>query len=286
MTNTSSIVQSRGPGAHPLRRHGGSGGSHGRLFLLAVLLLAGCATSRPASAGSRPFNFELDTFAYANGLVWEYHFDEAGKWTHRAREPKSDYTHHCFVVARSAKQFFQNARFDPALPKANPATYQRCIRAVVSASPRRGLPEEKKIVIPGYAGLRAFSEEQAGILKAECGGAWRSYFQRGHWRMIWPFSRSQQQQTSGRLMKEIRNNTAPVVHLVRFPSLTINHAVVLFDATETADGIEFATYDPNAPERPVSLTYDRASRSFSFPTNFYFPGGRVDVYEIYRNGCY
>ena len=255
-------------------------------MLLAAVLLAGCASSRPVSAGSRQFKFELDTFAYANGLVWEYHFDEAGKWTHRSREPKSDYTHHCFVVARSAKQFFQNARFDPSLPKADPATYQRRIRAVVSASPRKKLPEEKKIVIPGYAGLRAFSEEQAGLLKAQCGGAWQSYFQRGHWRMIWPFSRSQQQQTAGRLMKEIRNNTTPVVHLVRFPSLTINHAVVLFDAAETAGGIEFSAYDPNAPERPVSLTYDLASRSFFFPTNFYFPGGRVDVYEIYRSACY
>ena len=261
-------------------------GSCGWLIVLAGLLLAGCATSPQSATGSRPFIFAQDTFAYANELVWEYHFDDHGKWIHRSREPKPDYTHHCFVVARSAKQFFRNARFDPALPKADAATCRTRIRKVVSMSPRKALPEEKKIVIPGYANLRTFSQEQEGLLKALCGGAWESYFQRGHWRMIWPFSRNHQRQTAECLTKEIENNNPPVVHLVRFPSLTINHAVVLFDVRETADRIEFAAYDPNSPGQPAMLTYDRARRSFSFPTNAYFPGGRVDVYEIYRNWCY
>ena len=240
----------------------------------------------PDASGSRRFSFEQDTFAYANELVWEYHFDDDGKWVHRSREPKSDYTHHCFVVARSAKQFFRNARFDPALPKADSATCRILIRKVVSTSPRKALPDEKKIVIPGYANLRAFSQEQEGHLKALCGGAWQSYFQRGHWRMIWPFSRHHQRQTAEQLAREIQNNAPTVVHLVRFPSLTINHAVVLFDLKQTAERIEFAAYDPNSAERPATLTYDRARRSFFFPTNDYFPGGRVDVYEIYRSGCY
>jgi len=255
-------------------------------IVLAGLLLAGCATSPPSAAGSRHFIFEQDTFAYANELVWEYHFDDHGSWTHRAREPKPDYTHHCFVVARAAKQFFRNARFDPTLPKADSATCRTRIREVVSMSPRKALPEEKKIVIPGYANLRTFSQEQEGHLKALCGGAWQSYFQRGHWRMIWPFSRHHQHDTAARLVREIQNNAPPVVHLVRFPSLTINHAVVLFDLQETADRIEFAAYDPNSPEKPATVTYDRARRSFSFPTNYYFPGGRVDVYEIYSSWCY
>jgi hypothetical protein len=261
-------------------------GSYAWLIFLASFLLAGCATSRPSAAGSRHFIFGQDTFAYANELVWEYHFDEHGKWTHRPREPKSDYTHHCFVVARSTKQFFRNARFDPALPKADSAIYRRRIREVVSMSPRKKLPEEKKIVIPGYANLSAFSQGQEGLLKAQCGGAWQSYFQRGHWRMIWPFSRYQQRQTAVDLMREVKNNAPAVVHLVRFPSLTINHAVVLFDVQETADKIEFAAYDPNSPEQPARLTYDRVGRSFSFPATSYFPGGRVDVYEIYRDWCY
>ena len=104
--------------------------------------------------------------------------------------------------------------------------------------------------------------------------------------MIWPFSRHHQQKTAETLAAEIKRNRAPVVHLVRFPGLSINHAVVLFDATATEKEILFAAYDPNSPDKPATLTYDRTARVFSFPTNFYFPGGRVDVYEIYCTWCY
>ena len=256
-------------------------------LICAATILTSCASSRPVGTASRHhFDFQHDTFAYANELVWEYHFDAQGKWVHRPREPKPDYSHHCFVVARSAKQFFVHARFDPSQPTADEKTYRQLIDKVVSRSPRKEMPDDKKVVIPSYADLREFSMAQEDLLKEKCGGAWQSYFQRGHWRMIWPFSRRHQKGTAEQLAAEVRQNRAPVVHLVRFPSLKINHAVVLFDATETDKEILFATYDPNSPEKPTTLKFDRTSRVFSFPTNFYFPGGRVNVYEIYHGCCY
>jgi hypothetical protein len=255
--------------------------------LLLVLTLCGCATSSPGTArATRPFNFQKDTFAYANELVWEYHFDEHGKWVSHARSPEPDYTHHCFVVARSAKQFFLQARFDPDQPVADAATYRRLIRQVVSASPSRARPESNKIVIPGYADLRSFSLAQAPLLKAECGGAWESYVQHGHWRMIAPFSRHSQERMAMELLDDLRGNLPAVVHVVRFPQLTINHAVVVYDAAVAATEIRFTTYDPNNPGAPVTLVYDRASRTFLFAANDYFPGGRVDAYEVYKDFWY
>jgi hypothetical protein len=251
-----------------------------------ALVPTGCSTVPPDLGGSRRFHFEEDTFAYANQLVWKYHFDERSKWTSRPREPKPDYTHHCFVVARAAKQFFAHARFDPALPVADGETYRHLIRRVVSQSPHRTATESERIVIPGYANLREFSAAQEGLLKGECGGAWQSYFQHGHWRMIWPFTRAHQERTAEGLVADLERNQPPVIHVVRFPSLTINHAVLLFDCSQTPTEIRFAAYDPNSPEQPVTLTYHRDTRTFSLPTNFYFPGGRVDVYQIYRNWCY
>jgi hypothetical protein len=258
---------------------------HFLALLCLVMVLAGCATSPSSLArNERPFNFQKDTFAYANELVWEYHFDEQGRWTSRPRRPKPDYTHHCFVVARSSRQFFDHARFDPAQPVADAATYRRLVRQVISTSPRRVLPDSQRVVIPGYANLHAFSQSWERLLKAECGGAWQSYFQRGHWRMIMPLSRHHQEKMARQLADDLKADRPPVVHLVRFPQLTINHAVVLFDANEDEKEIRFAVYDPNKPEKPAVLTYDRARRTFNFPANDYFPGGRVDVYEIYR-GC-
>jgi len=252
-----------------------------------ALLLCGCVTPATRNAGfSRPFLFGQDTFAYSNELVWFYYHDpNTGRLRHRDRVPPSTYSHRCFVVSRSARQFFQHARFDAAQPVADPTTYRRLIRRVVSRSPRRR-PDEPKVVIPGYTNLFAFSVAQEKLLKEECGSAWQSYFQRGHWRMIFPFPKAQQEKMTARLLQSIRQNRPPVVHLVRFPNITINHAVVLFDAKETGKEVQFAVYDPCNPVQPAQLTFNREERRFYFPPNDYFVGGRVDVYEVYSSWKY
>lgn len=256
-----------------------------RVWMLLAAFCCGCATHREF-AGPRPFNFQRDTFSYANLLVWDYRFDDQGRWVHQRHEPEPDYTHHCFVVARSARQFFQHAQFDPTKPVADESTYRRLIHQVVAIDPARVLPPGKKIVIPGYADLRSFSEAQEPLLKAECGGAWQSYFQRGHWRIVFPFSRANQERTAEEFLEDLKQNRPPVVHVVRFPQLTINHAVLVFAARQTERTIEFQAYDPNKPDKPKTLLFDRASRTFNFAGNDYWPGGRLDVYEIYRNWRY
>jgi hypothetical protein len=253
--------------------------------ILLLAILSGCAT-RKHFVGPRPFDFQKDTFAYANQLIWEYHFDPNGKWVHQRRAPPPDYSLHCFVIARAARQFFQNAKFDPGLPPADETTYRELIRRVVCTDPSRVLPESKRIVIPGYADLHTFSQAQEHLLKSECGGAWRSYFQRGNWRMIFPFSRASQKRAAEQLLADLKANRPPIVHFVRFPQLSINHAVLIFATGETQKEISFSAYDPNQPETPKTLTFDRAKRTFSFAGNNYWPGGRLDVYEIYRSWNY
>ena len=256
------------------------------LFCLAFSL-AGCASSRSGTAETRrPFNFQTDTFAYPNELVWIYQYDEHGKWVSHPRDPKPEYSHHCFVVARSAKQFLEHARFDTNQPVADAATYRKLIRKVATASASTFPADSDKVVIPGYANLHAFSEAQAPLLKAECGGAWQSYFQHGHWRIMMPFSRRYQKNVSEELLADLKENRPPVVHLICFPSLRINHAILLFDASESEKEIRFSVYDPNDPSAPTTLTFDRASRTFTFPANSYFPGGKVNVYEVYRDWRY
>ena len=40
--------------------------------------------------------------------------------------------------------------------------------------------------------------------------------------------------------------------------------------------------DACPPEAPATLTYDRTTRRFSFPSNDYWRGGKLNVYEVYR----
>src|SRR5260221_9113247 len=48
---------------------------------LSLALTSGCVTAshRSSPDTTHHFNFASDTFAYANGLVWEYRYDEHGK---------------------------------------------------------------------------------------------------------------------------------------------------------------------------------------------------------------
>jgi len=251
-------------------------------LLVMVALLTGCATDpKPQGPAARCFDFRQDTFAYPNELVWEY-YNSNGVWTTHRREPRPTYALHCVVVARSARQFFDYARFDRTQPVADESTYRLLVHHVIQIDPRRNPDDADLVIIPGYANLREFSKAHEQLLKEECGGAWQSYVQRGHWRMIFPFSRHQQQGVARELLNELKSCHPPIVHLVRFPSLIINHAVLIYNGAESESAIRFSAYDPNQPAEPVTLTFDRATHTFNLPANSYFPGCRVDVYEIYH----
>lgn len=258
------------------------------LSSLIALLLIGCSTTAPIQRGApRKFSFPHDSFAYSNQLVWRYDFDPlTGTTTHHREVPAPTYSHHCFVMARAARQFFDNARFNPQSPVAAENTYRALVRKVLATSPRRPVPVSQQIVIPGYSNLFEFSRAHESLLKAQCGGAWQSYFQRGHWRMIFPLTRSHQARIARQLTNRIKTSYPPLAHVVRFPKLSINHALLFFDSKQTPDGVEFLACDPNDPERPVTVAFNRSQKRFSMPRTPYFVGGRVDVYEIYHSWNY
>ena len=227
---------------------------------------------------ARAFNFQTDAFAYSNQLAWTYSFGADGAMETHKRVPKPDYSLHCFPMTRATERFFFNARFDATRPTADLETYRRLIRAALNGD----TPQ----TFPGYVNLKAFSRAQEGLLKAECGGAWRSYLQRGNWRLVFPLTRSRQAKTAARLAEALKEHRLPIIHLARFPQQTINHAVLLYAVAESEKEISFMAYDPNLPDAPVTMTYDRATRTFLWPRSHYFGGGRVDVYQIYHRWNY
>jgi hypothetical protein len=232
----------------------------------------------------RRFEFARDSFAFANELVWEYLPDAAtGKTVMVPRRPKPDYSHRCFALVRAVRQFFYHARFVADQPEASAEAGRRLVRAVMARSLRTPSKDREKIVIPGHAGLREFSRAHEKAIKAECGGAWRSYFLRSHWRMVFPFSRAHQTRTAKSLAAALGKNHLPILHLVKFPALSINHAIILFGVTETRPGWEFDFYDPNNPVAPERLRFDRATRTFILPANACWLGGELDVSHICRS---
>ena len=105
--------------------------------------------------------------------------------------------------------------------------------------------------------------------------------------MILPFTRAHQATEADRLLAEVRAGNAPVVHVTDFPRLGINHGLLLYDVV---DGVSsptaarpfcFLAYDPNDPNRPVTVTFDTVRRTFVLPPLPYYHGGPVNLYEVY-----
>jgi hypothetical protein len=238
----------------------------------------------PGATRERRFDFSSDTFAFANELQWEYQFDPAtGKLNFRPRAPKPVYSHRCFVLVRTARQFLYHARFEPNQARVSDAVYRARVGQIVSRNPRKPCPPAQQIIIPGYASLREFSTAREQLLKASCGGAWRSYVLRSHWRMVLPISKEHQARTAASLTTALKQNRSPIIHLVKFPALTINHGMILFAVATSPETIKFQAYDPNHPPAPVELTFECRTGTFSLPPNAYWAGGGLKVIEIYRS---
>lgn len=249
--------------------------------LLALLLaVAACASGRPGPPGARAYDLERDSFAFANGTLWP----------RLAAAPdaaaSSGYHHRCFVLARAARQFYLHARFEPGQPAVAAADYRARVREVVARDPRGDLAGTHPVDIPGYASLRAFSRDHEALLKDEIGSQLESYFHVGNWRLFLPFPRAHQERVAIQLQRMLQAGRPAVVHAVRFPIMTINHAVLVYDAAETAQAVRFFAYDPNQPDEPLVIRYERATRTFVYPVTGYFWGGPVNVYEIYRRGLF
>ena len=250
---------------------------------LGIALLAGCAGA-PAVSRDRPpdFVFERDTLSFANELLWSYAFDDVTGDVHRwPHEREVAFGNRCNPMSRAVRQFRYAARFDAALPRLSDDEYRERVQRVLASDPRNTEPWAEPVVIPGYEGLRAFSRDRETLLKEELGGRQESFLQRGNLRMIFPFLPGQQRDTASDLLASVRKGRPAIVHLARFPSIDINHTLVVFDAEETPREIRFRTFDPNHPEEPLPLVFQRARATFVFPRTAYFAGGPVGAYEIY-----
>ena len=85
----------------------------------------------------------------------------------------------------------------------------------------------------------------------------------------------------------LARNDLYIAYLTTYPSLSINHAVLLYGhapaaPTDAASGIvRYRVYDPNHPEAPREMVCDRHQRRFSYQKDWDFVGGEVTVLQVY-----
>ena len=261
------------------------------LCLLAFFGLLVPARAAPEIVPGPPLRFAVDTFAFANQTVFIYpHGHAEPRQQSPAARHQAGFTLRCFAMCRSVEQFHKFARFEPALPPPDDATLARLVRQINRhAVWRRALPLERRVVIPGYAGLHQLSAARPQVVQASIGGGWTVYVRPGNYRM---FSYAlngprQQAHTQKRLEDTLARNDLFIAYLTTFPKLSINHAVVIYGRrpatrADTAAGVvHYLVYDPNHPDRPRDLAYDTRRRTFSYQKDWDFVGGNVTVLQVY-----
>jgi hypothetical protein len=228
------------------------------VLLAVALLAAACATAPPAPSALAPsplavrgFSFDRDTFAFPNEI--------------RAFTGERDdlYANYCFVVARSLRQFFLFARFDPDAPRLDHAGYVDRVRRVVARPPwHPPIAVAERVVIGGYASLREFSRAEERAVKEGMGGRIWTLVHWTNWRTLFPMTRRHQAGVLEEIQRELAAGRLVQLLVTNWPILELNHTVVVFAARSDATRVDLAIWDPNEPARPGVITFDGARGTF------------------------
>ena len=216
------------------------------------------------------FSFATDTFAFPNDI--------------RSRHPDSDdlYANYCFVLARSLRQFFAFARFDPSAPRLDRDAYVERIREVVARAPWEPAPPfEAKVVIPGYPDLRALSRGEEQAVKASLGSRFWTWVHWTNWRVVVPVTAGHQAGVAREIMEEIAHGRLVQLLVTNWPKPELNHTVVAYEFREETAGVEFLVWDPNDPAAPGRLTFDRHVSHFLATRVYDTEPGIIRVFRMY-----
>jgi hypothetical protein len=248
-------------------------------FLISALAV--CAYEAPTAPAPRPFHYPADTFDFKNETVWNYVGGSVQPETDKTHV--RDYTRRCFVLARASVQFWKFARFDPSAPPLSAPELARRIRQVTERSVwLPALPEKDRIVIPGYHDLRQASHDQRYVFQANIGRGWPFYFRAGNLVIASWVSRNMEARLNGEIYHDLQMNTPTIIWVYRFPSLKMNHVVVVYSVQRDSRGYHYRVYDTNYRDADKALDFDPATRTFTYEPVYYFKGGPVTVRSIYR----
>ena len=182
-------------------------------------------------------------------------------------------------------QFKKFASFDPHGAPLDDVSLGARVRAVTHrAAWAEPLPEDERIVFPGYKDLREMSEARRELLQRTIGHGWPSYFRISNARMMFQQGAGYQEKTHARLNAALARGEVFIGFLTTYPRLSINHSVLIYKQKSFSPnpGVErYFVYDPNHPQSPRELIWSPRTRSFSYQKDWDFIGGFVRVYQVY-----
>jgi hypothetical protein len=240
------------------------------VLLAAACSAVGAAPARSSAAVVLPFTFGADTFGFVNDV--------------RAVNPdKNDlYANYCFVLARSVRQFYAFARFDPTSPRLDGAAYGERIRRVIAYRPwAPALAPDDRVVIPGYRNLNEFSRDQEPVVKVALGSRFWTFVHWTNWRVTHPVTGGHQARVAEAIAAELDGGRLVQLLVTNWPIPELNHTVVAYAYRASDAGIDFTVYDPNDIDAPGTISFVRASRRFWATDLPYTRPGPIRAFRMY-----
>ena len=245
----------------------------------AFIFLAASSAKAGATSG---FDFNRDTLSFANWTVFSY---ENGHVVSHKNQFGHHYSRRCFVMTRTVEQFYKFARFEPKASRVNDRELTKRVRDITRRPPwHDSLPQEKRVVVPGYQNLRELSQDKTDLMQRNIGLGWVVYLRPGNARMFYEHSKDYQQKAHDELERSLARREFFIAYLSDFPILHINHSVLVYKHSRprAADGGDhYLVYDPNHPDGPRHLEWSAAKQEFSFEKDQEFAGGFTRVFQVY-----
>jgi hypothetical protein len=188
-------------------------------------------------------------------------------------------------MSRTVVQFKKFARFEPNGKALKDTELAHRVRQVTRHPPyEEPLPSGQRVVIPGYKNLRELSQKRGWVLQKNIGLGWPTYLRIGNYRMFYQHSPNYQAKTHEQLNGTLNRNEFFIAYLSDFPTLHINHAVLVYERKhpsrkDKAD--RYNCYDPNHPDGPRELVWFPDKRVFNFEKDQEFVGGFTRVFQVY-----
>ena len=196
-------------------------GTSGKSAGVCWLSVVAAATLTGPSVIASDFRFDRDTFAFANQTVFEYH-DGHPSLRKGSSVRRDMYKRHCFVLCRTAMQFKKFARFDPRGAPLDDTLLAARLRAVTHQGAwAEPLPENQRIVFPGYKDLREMSKARREVVQLNIGHGWPSYFRISNARMMFQQGAGYQEETHARLNAALARGQLFVGFLTGFAACMI-----------------------------------------------------------------
>ncbi len=182
-------------------------------------------------------------------------------------------------------QFRKFARFDPKGAPLDDTSLAARVRPVTHRAAWAGpLPENQRIVFPGYKDLKEMSKARRELVQLNIGHGWPSYFRVSNARIVFQDGAGYQERTHAQLNAALARGELFVAFLTTYPRFSINHSVLIYKLKSSSPnpGVDhYLVYDPNHPESPRDLTWSAHDRAFAYQKDWDFVGGFIRVYQVY-----